>query len=406
MPRFIFLIIILVSIQLLFADIQKGNIGGRIMDKKTQQPVIGANIVVEGTARGAASDMDGHFMINGLRPGSYNLSVHYLGYKTLLKSNVIVNPKKTTIMHIRMEADILQSETVEVTASYFENPKEALVSTRTMDFEEIRRSPGASLDIQRVMQALPAVVSASDQNNEIIIRGGNPGENLFLMDEIEIPNPNHFSQPGTGGGPINMINTMMVREVDFYAAAFPAKYGDKASSVMDISLREGSRERFQAEFDMGMAGAGFLVEGPINSGKGSYVLSARKSYLDLLVSSFGLVAIPRYHNLQGKLTYDLSPKNTLIINGLYGGDGIKIEDEGSGGYSRGAENVDTKGNQYAFGATVRTMWNPQIYSKTTLSHVHSDWLTNVYRKEAAGKKTYFKNESKVDAITLKTDFGY
>jgi len=406
MRRLIFMIIILVSIQSSFAEVQKGSIGGHIVDKKTQQPVIGANIAVEGTVWGAASDMDGHFIINGMTPGSYNLSVHYLGYKKLYKSNVIVNPKKTTIMHIGMETDILESETVEVTASYFTRPVDAVVSSRSVDMEEIRRAPGSNLDIQRIMQSLPAVVSASDQNNEIIIRGGNPGENLFLLDEIEIPNPNHFSQQGTGGGPINMINTMMVREVDFYAGAFPAKYGDKASSVMDISLREGSRENFQAQFDLGMAGAGFLVEGPLAKGNGSYVLSARKSYLDLLAGSFGLTAIPRYYNLQGKLTYDLNKNNSIIVNALYGADAINIENEGTGGYSRGAENVDTDGTQYAFGTTLRTMWTPQMYSKTTLSIVHSDWNTDVYRMENKKQETYFQNKSMVGEAALKTDFGY
>lgn len=406
MKFFSILLTTLLFFQITFASMHDGNIGGQIKDKVTRQPLVGANVVVEGTVKGAASDMDGNYMITDLKPGSYNISIYYLGYNTVLKSNVIVNPKKTTVLHIRMEADILESESIEVTASYFEKPVDAVVSSRSVDMEEIRRAPGSNLDIQRVMQTLPAVVSASDQNNEIIIRGGNPGENLFLMDEIEIPNPNHFSQQGTGGGPINMINTMMVREVDFYAGAFPAKYGDKASSVMDISLREGSRESFQAQFDMGMAGAGFLIEGPLGSGRGSYVLSARKSYLDLLAGSFGLTAIPNYHNLQGKLIYDLNKNNTIIFNALYGADAINIENEGSGGYSRGAENVDTDGSQYAAGATLRTMWSPQMYSKTTLSLVHSNWNTDVYRLENEKRETYFKNKSKVDELTMKTDFGY
>jgi len=106
---------------------------------------------------------------------------------------------------------------------------------------------------------------------EIIIRGGIPGENLFLMDNIEIPNPNHFGEQGTGGGPINRLNTYMVRKVDFYAGAFAAKYGDKASSVMDIALRDGDRERLRGEGYMGMAGAGLLVEGPLASRKGSFI---------------------------------------------------------------------------------------------------------------------------------------
>ncbi len=388
------------------AGMQKGNIAGKINDNAGKQPLVGANVVVENTVKGAVSDMEGNYFIKGLEPGSYNISFQFLGYKTVLKSNVIVNPGKTTVLSVDMEPDILESRSIEVTASYFQKPADAVVSSRSVDMEEIRRAPGSNLDIQRVMQALPAVVSASDQNNEIIIRGGNPGENLFMMDEIEIPNPNHFSQQGTGGGPINMINTLMVRSVDFYAGAFPAKYGDKASSVMDISLRDGSRENFQSKLDVGMAGAGFLVEGPLNSGKGSYIFSARKSYLDLLTGSLGLTAIPRYWNAQGKVTYNLNKNNTLLFNALYGADDITIENEGSGGYARGAENVASHGNQYAFGATLRTMWSPQLYSKTTLSVVQSERHNDVYRLEENKKNTYFKENSIFNEITIKTHFGY
>jgi hypothetical protein len=404
--KYLSILVVIIMIQFSFASMQKGRIGGNIIDHKTQQAIVGANVVIEGTLMGAASDVDGNFIILNLAPGSYNLSIHYLGYRTIMKSNVIVNPKSTTVLNIKMETDIMESESIEVTASYFQKPVDAVASSRSVDMEEIRRAPGSNLDIQRVMQSLPAVVSASDQNNEIIIRGGNPGENLFLLDDIEIPNPNHFSQQGSGGGPINIINTMMVREVDFYAGAFPAKYGDKASSVMDISLREGSREGFQTQMDMGMAGIGLLVEGPLSSGKGSYVFSARKSYLDLLAGSFGLTAIPKYWNAQGKLMYDLNKNNTIIVNALYGEDAINIEDEGTGGYSQGAENVDTDGNQFAVGTTLRTMWNKSLYSKTTLSAIGSNWNVDVYRFNNNKKDTYFTNKSKLNEIAFKTDFGY
>lgn len=387
-----------------WAKEEPGKLTGRVVDKATLQPLEGVNVVVQGTGQGTATDEDGTFVILNLLPGSYNCGFYYLGYKTVLKNNIIINPHRTTTLEIKMEPDILKGETVEVTASYFEKPREAVVSTRTVDFEEIRRDPGSSLDIQRVMQALPAVVSGSDQNNEIIVRGGMPGENLFLMDNIEIPNPNHFGEQGTGGGPINMLNTFMVRKVDFYAGAFSAKYGDKASSVMDISLRNGSRERHQGEFEMGMAGAGMLLEGPLPGSSGSYILSARKSFLDLIISSTGLTAVPKYYNLQGKTTLKLNASNTLMINGIYGNDKIHIREEGTGGYSRGAENVDYSGDQYAFGATLQTFWSKTMYSLTTISTVKNNWNVDVYRNP--GKEIYFQNHSTEAEHTVKTDFTY
>lgn len=407
MKYFITSILILFIIHPSFADQKPGSITGKVVDKKNLQPLVGANVVIDGTNRGAATDLKGNFIVDRLEPGSYNLKIFYLGYITVKKSNVIVNPNRSSVLEIQMEETALEVESVEVTASYFQKAKEAVVSTRSMDFEEIRRSPGDLVDIQRAVQALPAVVSGSDQINEIIIRGGYPGENLFLMDNIEIPNPNHFAIQGAGGGPINMLNSYMVRSIDFYAGAFSAKYGDKASSVMDISLRNGSTERYRAEGSLGMAGVGVLAEGPLGSNGSSFIFSARKSYLDLIVSSTGLTAVPNYYNFQGKMTVNLDPRNTLYINSVYGNDNIKIEEGDEAGYGRGAENVDTKNSQYVLGLTLRSFWAKNLYSLVTLSGVSSKFFADVYElPEPDIKDTFFTNESRESEYTLKSDFVY
>ena len=311
-----------------------GNISGRIIDARNLQPLLGANILVDGTSYGAASDENGNFTVSNLPSGSYNLTIRYIGYKVTKRSNIIVNPNRSTVLDIRMDEELIEGETVEVRGSYFNESPDAIVSSLSMDFEEIRRSPGDLVDIQRVVQALPSVASGSDQLNELIVRGGNPGENLFLMDNIEIPNPNHFPVQGSGGGPINLLNSYMVNNIDFYAGAFPSRFGD--------------------EFSMGMAGAGALVEGPIGN-IGSYIFSARKSYLDWIIDAVGLTAVPNYYNTQAKLTFNINPIHTLFLNGVFGSDNINIEGGDEAGYGRGAENVDTESSQYIAGITLRSI---------------------------------------------------
>lgn len=347
---------------------KKGVFTGRIFDESTESPLIAVSVMIEGTALGTAANNQGNFYIENIPPGLYDVRFAMIGYETRVISNVVINPGKTTTLDIYLKSTVLETEGVQVSAGYFHEAKDAVVSNRSVDYEEIRMDPGSAEDIQRVMQALPAVVSGSDQYNEIIVRGGIPGENLFLMDNIEIPNPNHFAHQGSGGGPINMINTNFVRQVDFYAGAFPARYGDKASSVMDISLRDGNQKEYAGNAYLGMAGAGILFEGPIQNGKGSFITSFRKSFLDLIISSTGLTAVPHYYNLQGKLSYNLNPNNKLIVNGIYGNDNIFIEnDEGEGGYSRGAENVDARYYQYAIGMTWRHLYSDKGFMKLTLS---------------------------------------
>ena len=380
-----------------------GKIGGQIIDARNLQPLPGATIMINGTDRGTATDSDGNFLIENVPAGSYNLTIRFLGYRTVRRSDVIVNPNRTTTLEIRMDEELIEGEELEVRGDFFERPRDAIVSSHSMDFEEIRRSPGDLVDIQRAVQALPAVTSGSDQLNEIIVRGGNPGENLFVMDHIEIPNPNHFAVQGAGGGPINLLNSYMVREIDFYAGAFSARYGDKASSVMNISLRNGTRDRLRGEGSLGMAGAGALFEGPVSS-NGSFIFSARRSYLDWIVPATGLTAIPNYYNTQGKLTLDLASNHTLLINGVYGSDNINIEGGDQAGYGRGAENLDTNNSQYIAGATLRSLWSDRLFSFTTLSSVQNNYFVEVY--DLPGRDVFFTNNSVETENTVKTDVTY
>lgn len=400
---YLFLILIFSNPWFLFAQENKiliGKIKGLIVDETTQSPLPAVNVMIEGTTLGDAGDYGGNFLIEKIPSGSYNVRFQMMGYEMRIVSNVVVNPGKTTHLKVELKPTVLESEGVVVSAGYFHEAKDAVISNRSMDFEEIRSDPGSAEDVQRVVQALPSVVSGSDAENEIIVRGGMPGENLFIMDNIEIPNPNHFAFQGSGGGPINMINTYFIRRVDFYAGAFPARYGDKASSVMDISLRDGNRENYAGHFYLGMSGAGAMAEGPINKGNGCWILSARKSFLDLIISSTGLTAVPKYYSLQGKVSYNLNSKNKLIFNGIYGDDKITIEDEEQGGYNRGAENVRSLSHQYAFGGTLRSLFGNLGMSNLTLSQTLNYWDQYVYDNDNI---PYYTNISTEIERTLKYD---
>jgi len=381
-------------------SVTPGQLKGKLIDQTTRQPLVSANVMIDGTNRGAATDTSGQYVIANISPGIYNIRFRMMGYESRVVNQVIVNPGRTTWQQIEMEATIIKGEGVTVTAGYFQSARDAIVSSRSVNFEEVRSDPGSVEDVQRVMQTLPSVVSSGDGSNEIIVRGGMPGENLFLMDDIEIPNPNHFADQGTSGGPINMIDTKFVRKVDFYAGAFPARYGDKASSVMDISLREGDREQFTGNAYMSMAGAGISAEGPLFHGKGSYLISGRRSYLDLILNSIGMEEIPHYYSLQSKWVYDVDPKNRLIFNVLYGSDFIE-GDEGDDPDNPADDYYFWRHNsgQQVFGLGWRCLLGKSGYIKTTLSQVSADW--DVWERKNG--LPYYKNRSTERERTLKTE---
>jgi len=400
--RYFTVFLITLSFDLFADEIRNGNISGLVVDNHTQQPLPGVSIMLVGTEIGTVTDLEGQFYLANLRPGSYHLRFQMMGYEPQTKLNIPVSPDRTQNLSIGLVQTVLDMEGVTVTADFFKKAKDAVISDRSIDFTEFINDPGSAMDIQRMMQALPSVVSGSDQYNEIVVRGGAPGENLFIIDHIEMPNPNHFGELGTGGGPVSMINPLFIDEVDFYAGSFPARYGDKASSVMDVKLREGNREKFESVIDMGMSGIGVQVEGPWANKKGSYMLSYHKSYLDLIVSNIGLTAVPRYHNAHGKIVYDLNNKHKLIWNGIYGKDRIDIVDE-DGKASRGAENVNVRGWEYGTGLSLKSLWNSKTYSILTLSQVGNNWWYRGFHDDGT---VYFRTDNTETETTLKGDLVY
>lgn len=368
---------------LLFSQVKPaGSIQGQLIDGVTNQPLVGANIVVvENNRFGAVVDIDGNFLINNLPVGEYSLRASLVGYQQAILTNVVVSTGRSTKVKMRMNEEAVQVGTVEIKADYFSSEGSiSPISTIGLNGAEVKRSPGSTQDMQRIVQNLPSVANSNDQTNELIVRGGSPDENLTVMDHIEIPTTNHYPNQFNSGGPINMVNVDLIEDIRFSTGGFPANFGDKLSSVMDISLREGDKERMLAGSALAhFAGAGGVFEGNFSDGKGTWIFSARQSFLETLdqivgISALGLTAIPKYYDLQTKVTYELSPYQKLIINGLYGDDKIIIEGEPEETNdqkvnihdSTGIENVDVVTRQFAVGVTLRSLFGADGYSLLSL----------------------------------------
>src|SRR4029078_365493 len=158
---------------------------------------------------------------------------------------------------------------------------------------EILTRAAALQDVSRYVQALPGVViGTNDFRNDIIVRGGSPLENLFVVDNVELPNINAFANFASAGGTVSLLDAQLLQDVTFLTGGYPAPYINRTSSVLQVTQREGNRQAFSGWATLGFAGAGAIVEGPINvsngSGKGSWVVSARRSFLDLFTEDIGI----------------------------------------------------------------------------------------------------------------------
>lgn len=299
-------------------DTKYGTLSGKLLDKDNKQPLIGANLVLENTTKGTTTDIDGQFVFTNLPVGTYSLKISYIGYFTITKTDIIVRSNRVTELSIELIPTPYQTDEVNVTSGYFSDIKMEPVNAVNFSYEEIRRAPGSAGDVSRIMMSLPSVAKVNDQSNSLIVRGGSPLENAFYVDNIEIPNINHFPTQGSSGGPIGILNVDFISDVNFYSGGFSTKYGDKLSSIMDISFREGSSENIEGQLDLNYIGFGGVLEGPIGN-KGSFLFSIRKSYLDLIVKSFdiGTTVAPNYSDYQWKINYNLNSSNKLSLLGIW-----------------------------------------------------------------------------------------
>ncbi|MGE5401504.1 MAG: TonB-dependent receptor, partial [Ignavibacteriales bacterium] len=361
-----------------FSDIfaQNNHITGEVFDAKTREPLMGVNIVVnELKGTGATTGVDGRFSIQ-VPSGSYSVTASSIGYQSVVKTDVIVTSGSEAHIAIKMEETSFQLQQVVIKADYFDKAtKDNNLSTVVLGAEEIRRSPGSAQDFQRILQGMAGVSFSNDQTNELLVRGGSPNENLTVFDNMEIHSTNHYPNEYNSGGPINMINVDLIEDIQFSTGGFISKYGDKLSSVMNITSREGTRNSpYNANLNLSMAGYGAVMEGRLNEGQGSWILSARKSYLDLIKGAIGLTAVPRYYDLQFKVAYDLSDIHKLSLSGIYGNDRIAIEGESEVTKpsladridSVGMEKVNVQQSQYATGLTLKSLWGRNFYSLITL----------------------------------------
>jgi hypothetical protein len=341
----------------------EGEITGFVRDQSTHQVMEGVNVVVIGTTLGAATDAEGRFRIPGVSQGTYSLRASMIGYTPVVKTDIVVAPGRKSRVVFELAEEIVQIGEVTVQADYFARRPELATSGHNLNYEEVRRSPGAAGDVSRVVQSIPGVVMSTDLRNDLIVRGGSPTENLFVVDNLEVPNVNHFGTQGASGGPIGMIHTEFIRDVTFISGGFPAKYGDKLSSVMEIELREGNREEFEAKINVNAAGAGVIVEGPVG-GTGSWLASVRRSYFDFLLKHFnfsGITVVPNFGDGQAKVVVDLAGQDRLSFLAIGGIDDIKFanvdkENYGANPDLSGVDDVKNHQYQYLVGGTWKRLW--------------------------------------------------
>lgn len=323
----------------LHAQVQVQTVRGTILDTDTRQPLIGATVLLVGSdpPLGATTDLDGRFTIAAVPVGRIELQVRMLGYEELTLGNLLLNSAKELVLDVRMQESLIKLEAVEINGSRAKGEVRndmAVLSARTISVEETSRIAGGINDPARMVTVFPGVAGDPTGNNTIVVRGNSPKGVLWRLEGMEVPNPNHFADDGTTGGPINVLNSDMVDNSDFYTGAFGAEYGNVTSAVFDMKLRDGNDRKREYTLKAGVLGSDLTAEGPLPGVQGgSYLANYRYSTLALLDGA-GIVdfqGVPRYTDAAFKLKLPAAKAGTFTLFGIGGRSRIRQTEESENG---------------------------------------------------------------------------
>ncbi|MBS1271956.1 MAG: Protein oar [Candidatus Marinimicrobia bacterium] len=354
-------------------------ISGFVKDGETTDPLAYANVVLKGTQQGATTDQRGYYVIHNVSPGTYTVTVSYIGYASE-DTTVQANAGSQLRVDFNLIPQNIQGEEVVVTANRLRFEKVVETSRINLTTRELEIVPAfVEADIFRSIQMLPGVVSQNDFSAALVVRGGSPDENLILLDGIEVYNPYHF------GGIFSAFNTDAIRDADFQAGGFPVRYGGRLSSVLEISTKEGNpRGGMLGEnwplkkywditgmsFDVSLLSSKAFVEGPIYNG--SYIFSARRTYFDKVAEFFHsmndtIPTIPYYfYDLQWKAHSQITQSHRLDVQGYHGADNLTLDFSTPGSESQSIDFNWVWGNT-TNSAILKSIIRPNLVAETMIA---------------------------------------
>jgi len=338
------------------------SIHGFIRDKASGEPVPYANVMLKGTILGAVSTVDGYYVITGAPVGTDTLVVSLIGYAPR-ELPVAVARDENVRLDIRLTEQAVEGQAITVTAERQKFKELVTTSTVTLDQRDIEVAPAfVEADVFRAIQLLPGVQSINDFSSALYVRGSTPDQNLIMLDGITVYNPTHL------GGIFSTFNTDAIKEADFRAGGFEARYGGRMGSILNIINREGNTEKFAGKANISMLSSKLLLEGPTPRTtpkmgiKGSWMLAGRRTYIDAIANGIWQLyrlrnnkklnpdgsrtqlptqIFPYYfYDFQGKLNLDLGSKHRLTWSSFYGDDVFYLKDHSTEEYAGSLSSLD------------------------------------------------------------------
>ncbi len=388
MKLFILLSALLLSTNV-YAGVQEGAIKGTVKDRENQQRLVGVNVMLKENETGVSTDDQGFFKFENLEAGIYTVRFSFMGYRTYYETDVVVRSNRSQNIEIELQPQAVETDELTITGGYFNRDDANPVSRSTMNAEEIRRSPGSGQELSRVLHSMPGVASGGEVSQDVMVRGGSPSENGYYIDQIPIPSVQHFEmQDGSSNGPIGVVDTDLIRDIEFHTGGFSAAYGGHMSSVTNISYRQPSSDGIHGSANLNMAGFGGKFESPFADESGSIIISGRRSYLDLIAEAINTRGAPRYGDFQVKSTWEPDEDNRLTFLNIYGDSEIASTQE-EGRDDGWHTYLESRNLQNTTGLNWRRIHSDYFYSNTSVSYSLVQDNTSMFFVESGDTETDF-----------------
>lgn len=377
-------------------DAQQFTVSGTVYDANNGETLIGATVTAVQTGAGTVTNEYGFYSISLPAQDSLVLEFSYVGFQTQRKT---IYFNKNIKLDVQLSSGVQLEEVVVQASSFQEQLKSTEMSVEGITTQQAKVIPvvlGES-DILKVIQLKPGIPSGSEGTTGLFVRGGSSDQNLIVLDEAIVYNPNHLF------GFFSTFNTDAVKDLKLYKGGFPAQYGGRLSSVIDVKLKDGNSKEFAGTGGLGLIASRLTLEGPIQKDKSSFIISGRRTYVDLFTNAVNKAnkgkedydQIPAYYfyDLNTKINFTLGEKDRLYLSGYFGRDKFGFEgDFFNFNFDWGNATGTVRWNH---------VFNPKLFANTTFTY--SDYQYNI-RNDLTGFS--FQLGSSIQDANLKTDFYY
>ncbi|MES2454589.1 MAG: carboxypeptidase-like regulatory domain-containing protein [Bacteroidota bacterium] len=385
--RLVLTLLIALSLSQFSSAQNKFTISGNITDAKSGETLIGASVKLAGpVSTGAVTNSYGYYSIS-VPSGSYTLSVSFIGYKTVTQP---VDLSKALKLNLVLAEDNQLNEVVVSATKRNENVTNPQMGLQKITVKELNNVPVllGERDVLKTLQLLPGIKSAGEGNSGFYVRGGSTDQNLILLDEAPVYNASHLL------GFFSTFNSDAIKDVSVYKGGMPSQYGGRLSSVLDIKMNEGNRKTFTAEGGLGLISSRLKVEGPIVKDKGSFMISARRTYIDAFLALSPDTAVKGntlyFYDLNAKANYQINDKNTLYLSGYFGRDNLGINE--TFGFNWGNSTLTLRWNH---------LFSDRLFSNTSLIYSNYNYVIQNLMAE-----NNFEVNSAIKNYNIKQDFDY